>query len=129
MAQRPKRLALAFVLGGDFPSRPWRARVFRIPVPFLDASAPSQQPRAPMECENPRGDRPLVIVGHKFTSYRQAIAGALRVLRPRIEVVEVGPQELDREVERLSPRMVICSPATRGVTKATVGTRSTKRRA
>lgn len=44
--------------------------------------------------------------------YREVIAAALRELRPLVEVVVAEPEELDREVERVRPHLVICNQAT-----------------
>lgn len=41
--------------------------------------------------------------------YREVIADALKELRPLVEVSAAGPDELDREVGRLRPHLVICS--------------------
>jgi hypothetical protein len=41
--------------------------------------------------------------------YREVIADALKELRPLIEVSTAEPEELDREVARLRPHLVICS--------------------
>jgi hypothetical protein len=60
-------------------------------------------------------DRPRVIVAHKLAYYREAIARALREVRPQAEVIEIEPEDLDREVGRLAPKMVICSRATPAV--------------
>lgn len=41
--------------------------------------------------------------------YREVIVDALKKLRPLIEVSNADPDELDREVGRLRPHLVICS--------------------
>lgn len=43
--------------------------------------------------------------------YREVITDALKRLRPLIEVSAAEPEELDREVARLRPHLVICSRA------------------
>jgi hypothetical protein len=50
-----------------------------------------------------------VLVACELKSYSEAIASAFRVLRPGVEVFEVEEEDLDREVERLAPDLVVCS--------------------
>ena len=53
-----------------------------------------------------------VLIANEPRSYREAIAAAIRRLRPRVEVILVEPDELDAGVERLRPALVVCSRAT-----------------
>ena len=53
-----------------------------------------------------------VLVASELQSYRQALAAAFRELRPGVEVFEVEEDDLDREVERLGPDLVVCSRLT-----------------
>ena len=53
-----------------------------------------------------------ILVACEFKSYREAIAAAFRVLRPDVEVFEADEEDLDREVVRLSPELVVCSRLT-----------------
>ena len=53
-----------------------------------------------------------VLVANELRSYREAIARVMRSVRPDVEVSEVEPDELDREVSRLHPSFVVCSRAT-----------------
>jgi len=53
-----------------------------------------------------------ILVANELTSYRQAIALAIRDLRPELEVYEAAPDVLDGEVARLCPDLVICSRVT-----------------
>ena len=53
-----------------------------------------------------------VLVASEFHSYRQALAAVFRELRPGVEVFEVEEEDLDREVERLGPDLVVCSRLT-----------------
>ena len=53
-----------------------------------------------------------VLVACDLQSYRQALAAAFRELRPEVEVFEAEKEDLDREVERLSPDLVVCSRLT-----------------
>jgi hypothetical protein len=53
-----------------------------------------------------------ILLANEPRSYRETLAAALRILKPNIEVFVVDPDELDAEVERLSPQVVICSRAT-----------------
>jgi len=58
-----------------------------------------------------------VVVANEPRSYREAITATLQALRPNIEVRIVEPEELDREVERGAPGLVLCSRATPTVEK------------
>jgi hypothetical protein len=53
-----------------------------------------------------------VLVACELKSYREAIAAAFRLLRPNVEVFEAEAEDLDREVGRLSPDLVVCSRLT-----------------
>jgi hypothetical protein len=44
-----------------------------------------------------------------YRAYREAIASAIRILRPSAEVAASGLDELDEEVARLDPHLVITS--------------------
>jgi hypothetical protein len=58
---------------------------------------------------HPRMNGARVLVACELKSYREAIASAFRVLLPGVEVFEVEEEDLDREVERLAPDLVVCS--------------------
>jgi hypothetical protein len=60
-------------------------------------------------------DRPQIIVAPRLLAYREAIACALRALRPELEVIDISPKDLDSEVRRLAPQVVICSRTTSAV--------------
>lgn len=49
-----------------------------------------------------------ILVVHELRTYRDTVAAALRALRPDIEVYEAESADLDREVLRLRPTLVIC---------------------
>ena len=51
----------------------------------------------------------LVIMANEPRCYREIISATLRALKPNIEVVDVEPEALEREVERLAPQLVVCS--------------------
>ncbi len=53
-----------------------------------------------------------VLVACELQSYCQALVVALRELRPSVEVFEVEEEDLDHEVERLGPDLVVCSRRT-----------------
>ena len=53
-----------------------------------------------------------VLVSIVPLSYRQALALSLRRHRPLLEVMIVAPEDLDREVERFEPHLVVCNEAT-----------------
>ncbi len=44
-------------------------------------------------------------------SYRQTLALSLQSSRPHLEVRIVAPEDLDREVERFEPHLVVCNEA------------------
>jgi hypothetical protein len=56
-----------------------------------------------------------ILVACELQSYRQALAAAFRELRPNVEVFEAKNEDLDREVKRLGPDLVVCSRVTAGV--------------
>lgn len=53
-----------------------------------------------------------ILLANEPRSYREAIAGALRALKPNISVFVAESEQLDDEVKRLSPQLVVCSRAT-----------------
>ena len=53
-----------------------------------------------------------VLVACELQSYRQALAAAFRELRPEVEVFEAEKENLDLEVERLDPEVVVCTQLT-----------------
>ena len=55
------------------------------------------------------------MVACELQGYRQAFAATFRELRPDVEVFEVEEEDLDREVERLGPDLVVCSRLTASV--------------
>ena len=50
-----------------------------------------------------------IVLANEPRSYREVIAAAFQALRPHHEVFVVAPDELDHEVRRLAPHMVVCS--------------------
>ncbi|MGB3681908.1 MAG: hypothetical protein WA990_05425 [Rubrobacteraceae bacterium] len=52
-------------------------------------------------------------------SYRQVLMLTLRRLRPQVEVILARPKDLDEEVERLAPELVVCNTATQRVRDGT----------
>ena len=50
-----------------------------------------------------------VLLANEPNVYREAIAEALRELRPHVQVSTTEPGDLDREVGRLDPHLVVCS--------------------
>jgi hypothetical protein len=46
----------------------------------------------------------------KYRVYMEAMADAIRTFRPNVEVATADAGELEAEVERLDPQLVICSP-------------------
>jgi hypothetical protein len=53
-----------------------------------------------------------ILLANDLRSYRETLAAAFRILKPHTEVFAVDPDKLDSEVERLGPKLVICSRAT-----------------
>ena len=58
------------------------------------------------------GNMRYVLVANELASYRESIAAVLRYSFPDLEVFEATAAELNREVLRLRPEVVICSRAT-----------------
>ena len=58
------------------------------------------------------GNMRHVLVANELASYRESIAAVLRYSFPDLEVLEATAAELNREVLRLRPEVVICSRAT-----------------
>lgn len=53
-----------------------------------------------------------VLVANELASYRESIAAVLRFSFPNLEVFEATSADLNREVLRVRPELVICSRAT-----------------
>ncbi len=58
------------------------------------------------------GNTRHVLVANELASYRESIAAVLRHYFPDLEVFEATPADLNREILRLRPGLVICSRAT-----------------
>ncbi len=56
-----------------------------------------------------------IVVANELWSYRDVLAAALSCLRPEAQVVSVEPDELDVEIARLMPHLVLCSKVTAAV--------------
>jgi hypothetical protein len=54
--------------------------------------------------------RILLSFEKKYRLYMEAMAAAIREFRPDVEVALVDGEELETEVERFDPQLVICSP-------------------
>lgn len=50
-----------------------------------------------------------IVVGNEPRFYREALAAALRLLRPDLEVILAEPDDLDEEVGRRGAHLVVCS--------------------
>lgn len=59
--------------------------------------------------EYPAIGRVRILVAIEPRSYREVIASTMQILRPRVEVIIVEPEELGSEMMRLDPELVICS--------------------
>ena len=53
-----------------------------------------------------------ILLANEPRLYREVIAGALRIVRPHLEVIVVEPEDLDAAVVRLAPDLVLCSRLT-----------------
>jgi hypothetical protein len=53
--------------------------------------------------------RVLVAFEDDYRSYREVIAAGICVLRPRTEVETAPMEELEEQVERFDPQLVVCS--------------------
>jgi hypothetical protein len=53
----------------------------------------------------------VVLVSVEPLAYREAIAGALRLLRPGVAVVEAARADRDAAIARLRPALVVCNGA------------------
>ena len=58
---------------------------------------------------------PVVLVAIDPLMYRQVIAYCIRKERPRVEVRVSESEELDGEVKRLTPDLIVCNRATAAV--------------
>ena len=68
--------------------------------------------RAPAHNMPSMGNIRHVLVANELASYRESIAAVLRYSFPDLEVFEATSADLNREVLRLRPELVICSRAT-----------------
>jgi hypothetical protein len=69
----------------------------------------------PNEHPTSRDDRTKILVAVVPRAYRTVIGRAIQALRPHLEVTVVEPEDLQAEVARSDPALVICSqpkPAT-----------------
>ena len=60
-------------------------------------------------------DTMRIVLANEPRSYREVIAAAVRQLRPQHEVITVAPDDLDAEIVRLDPQLVLCSRPTPAV--------------
>ncbi len=58
------------------------------------------------------GNMRHVLVASELASYRESFAAVLRFSFPDLEVFEATPADLNREILRVRPGLVICSRAT-----------------
>ncbi len=54
-------------------------------------------------------------------SYREVMAGVVQALRPHVEVTIIDPENLDTDVARLNPHLVLCSRLTHTVRTQSLG--------
>ena len=52
--------------------------------------------------------RILLSIEERYRVYMEAIAAAIRALRPDVEVEVVDKEDLEAEAERFDPQLVIC---------------------
>jgi hypothetical protein len=55
--------------------------------------------------------RVLVAFGDEHRAYREVIAAGIRILRPRADVATATPAEIDGEIGRFDPQVVVCGRA------------------
>ncbi len=69
-------------------------------------------PPLPWEGCSPGGEsvltRVLVAFDDEHRAYREVIAAGIRTLRPRTEVATTTPAEMEGEIGRFGPRVVVC---------------------
>jgi hypothetical protein len=53
--------------------------------------------------------RILVAFDEVYRTYREVIAAGIQLLRPQVEVTTTDLDELEQEVARLHPQVVVCS--------------------
>jgi hypothetical protein len=53
-----------------------------------------------------------ILIANEPRAYREVFASALRTIRPCAEIVEAPSEDLDGEVMRFRPDMVLCSNVT-----------------
>ncbi len=56
-----------------------------------------------------------ILVANEPRSYRDVIVAAFQEHRPHVEVMTVEPEDLDREILRINPHLVVCSRLTETV--------------
>ena len=59
-----------------------------------------------------------ILLANEPRSHREVFAGALRALRPEVEVITVRPDALEGEMPRLRPDAVVCSHITPSLSTA-----------
>jgi hypothetical protein len=52
--------------------------------------------------------RVLVAFGDEHRAYREVIAAGIRILRPRTDVATATPAEIEGEIGRFDPQVVVC---------------------
>jgi hypothetical protein len=52
--------------------------------------------------------RVLVAFGDEHRAYREVIAAGIRILRPRADVAIATPTEIEGEIGRFDPQVVVC---------------------
>jgi hypothetical protein len=50
-----------------------------------------------------------IVFSNQPLSYREAMANVVRALRPEADVTQCDPQNLETEIARVQPQLVICS--------------------
>ncbi len=60
-------------------------------------------------------NRIRILVANEPRTYRQVISCVLGNLKPDAEVIATEPEDLDREILRFTPHLVVCSQATPAV--------------
>jgi hypothetical protein len=68
----------------------------------------------PVRGHNIRGMKPIkhILIANELASYRESIAAVFRMSLPDLDVYEADSADMNREIVRLRPDLVICSRVT-----------------
>ena len=81
-----------------------------MPACALEVTIITQQRENTGTKDKPKGMR--VLVANEPLAYREVISAAFKELRPQMDVHTTEPVDLDKELLRLAPGLVVCSRTT-----------------